>query len=95
MFTDPQNQVIFVTKNYGKNITRFKLNFSPSEVSFHEDEPLTFLVYDKVSPAKGVSFRFVPNLQLGYIYIYICIFWTFLKPCGRYGHHWCMRFLSI
>ncbi|GFG37795.1 hypothetical protein Cfor_11613, partial [Coptotermes formosanus] len=52
VFTDPQNQVIFVTKNFGRNITRFNVNFSPSEVSFHEDEPLTFLVYDKVSPAK-------------------------------------------
>jgi len=52
VFTDPQNKVIFVTENFGKDIRSVNLNFSPSEVSFHEDEPLTFLVYDKVSPAK-------------------------------------------
>ena len=73
VFTDPQNRVIFVTKNFGINITRFNLNFSPSEVSFHEDEPLTFLVYGEVSGAKGVSFRFVRNLHLGYIYIYMYV----------------------
>jgi len=78
VFTDPQNQVIFVTKNFGTNITRISLNFSPSEVSFHEDEPLTFLVYDEVSHVKGVSFRFVHNLQLGFIcicmYLYVGLF---------------------
>jgi len=89
VFTDPQNHVIFVTENFGKNIRRSNLNFSPSEVSFHEDEPLTFLVYDKVSPTKRVSFRFLHNLQLGF-HIYVCIRWTFCKPCGRCGHHQCV-----
>lgn len=70
VFTDPHNKVIFVTKNFGMNITRFNLNFSPSEVSFHEDEPLTFLVYDEVSLAKGVSL-YVHNLWLGFIYMYV------------------------
>jgi hypothetical protein len=55
VFIDPQNKVIFVTKNYGRNITRIDLLFSPSEVSFHEDEPLIFLVYDKVVATKRVS----------------------------------------
>ena len=55
VFTDSQNQVIFVTKNFGKNITRIPLTFTPSEVSFDEDEPLTFLVYDKVAPNRQVS----------------------------------------
>lgn len=90
MFTDPQNKVIFVTKNFGSNITRFNLIFTPSEVSFHEDEPLTFLVYDKMSTAKGVSFRFLHNLSF-----HVCMYGLFFKPCGRYGHHWCMKFLSI
>jgi hypothetical protein len=48
---------MFVTKNYGRNIVRIKLPFTPSEVSFHEDEPLTFLVYDKVNSAKQVNLR--------------------------------------
>jgi len=52
VFTDPQNKVIFVTKNFGSNITRFNVIFTPSEVSFHEDESLTFLVHDKMSPAR-------------------------------------------
>jgi hypothetical protein len=71
VFTDPQNEVIFVTKNFGRNITRIKLNFSPSEVSFHEDEPLTFLAYDKTSPTKDVSFRFLHSLQLS---VDICMY---------------------
>jgi hypothetical protein len=75
VFTDPQNKVIFVTENFGKNIKSFNLNFLPSEVSFHEDEPQTFLVYDKMSPVKGVSFRFLHNLQLGFhMYVYICMY---------------------
>jgi len=93
VFIDPQNQVIFVTKNFGRDITRFNLIFTPSEVSFHEDEPLTFLVYDKVSPAKGVSFRFLYNLHLSFR---ACsFFFFFLWPCARFRHHWCMRFFSI
>jgi hypothetical protein len=71
VFTDPQNQVIFLTKNFGRVITRNQLVFSPSEVSFHEDEPLTFLVYDKMSPAKGVSLRYLHNLQLSF---HICMY---------------------
>lgn len=47
VFTDPQNQVIFVTRNYGKNITKIEVGFSPTEVTFHEDESMTFLVYEK------------------------------------------------
>lgn len=58
VFTDPQNQVIFVTKDYGKNIMRIKVSFTPSEVSFHEDEPLIFLVYDKANSAKQVNLRY-------------------------------------
>ena len=71
MFTDPQNNVIFVTKNFGSNITRFNLIFTPSEVSFHEDEPLTFLVHDKKSPERKVSFRFLLNLQLSF---HVCMY---------------------
>lgn len=63
VFTDPLNQVIFVTKDYGRNITRMNVTFSPSEVSFHEDEPLTFLVFDKVDPIKRVSLRYLLELN--------------------------------
>ncbi|KAJ9597637.1 hypothetical protein L9F63_011506, partial [Diploptera punctata] len=52
VFTDTQSQVIFVTRNYGKDITRIPLTFTPSDVIFDEDEPLTFLIYDKVAPNK-------------------------------------------
>jgi hypothetical protein len=65
------NQVIFVTKNYGRNITRINLAFSPSEVSFHEDEPLTFLVFDKVDPIKRVSLRYLLELTTESCHIYI------------------------
>jgi hypothetical protein len=64
VFTDLQNQVIFVTKNYGRNITRINLSFTPSEVSFHEDEPLTFLVYDKVNSTKQVNLKYFCNSSI-------------------------------
>lgn len=83
VFTDVQNQVIFVTKNFGRNITRFNLNFFPSEVSFHEDEPLTFLVYDKVVPTKQVRFRFLDKLQLSFLVYFGLLFWH--VTC-RYEH---------
>jgi hypothetical protein len=63
--------VIFVTTNYGRNITRINLTFSPSEVSFHEDETLTFLVFDKVDPVKRVSLRYLLELTDESHHIYI------------------------
>jgi hypothetical protein len=68
VFTDPQNQVIFVTKNYGKKIMKIELSFTPSEVSFHDDEPLTFLLYDKVNSTKQVNLSYFYNSSLAFVY---------------------------
>ncbi|KAF2902543.1 hypothetical protein ILUMI_03643 [Ignelater luminosus] len=47
VFTDVRNKQLFVTTNYGRNITRLDASFTPSEVSFHEYQPQTFLVLHK------------------------------------------------
>ncbi|XP_063217852.1 sortilin-related receptor-like [Bacillus rossius redtenbacheri] len=48
VFTDSTNQMIFTTKNYGRNITRTKLSFHPTNITFHDEEPFTFLAYDSL-----------------------------------------------
>lgn len=47
MFADVKNNLLFVTTNHGRDIKKIKLDFTPSEVSFHELEPSVFVVLDK------------------------------------------------
>ncbi|XP_024940142.1 sortilin-related receptor isoform X2 [Cephus cinctus] len=49
VFADIGNNLIFITTDNGKNITRVKLPFQPSEISFHEENPNIFLILDKVN----------------------------------------------
>ncbi|KAK9872162.1 hypothetical protein WA026_016216 [Henosepilachna vigintioctopunctata] len=55
IFSDVKHKTIFVTSDYGHNIKRLKLDFSPSDISFHEYKPNTFLVHDKSTPEQLVS----------------------------------------
>ncbi|KAG8226274.1 hypothetical protein J437_LFUL004831 [Ladona fulva] len=52
VFIDSQNKVIFSTTNHGKDFEMVKLKFHPTEISFNEEEPHTFLAYDKIDPEK-------------------------------------------
>lgn len=54
VFTDPRNKAIFTNSDYGKTIVRRMLDFTPSEVSFYEQDPKTFLVLDKQDPERKV-----------------------------------------
>ncbi|XP_057669254.1 sortilin-related receptor-like [Diorhabda carinulata] len=45
--TDIKHNVMYVTTDYGKTFIRRDLNFTPSEVSFHELYPSIMLVLDK------------------------------------------------
>lgn len=47
LFTDITNNLLFVTSDLGKTFIRRELNFTPSEVSFHEMNPSTFVILDK------------------------------------------------
>ncbi|KAJ3658176.1 hypothetical protein Zmor_009933 [Zophobas morio] len=47
VFADVKNNLLFVTTNHGRDIKKIKLDFTPSEVSFHELEPSVFVVLDK------------------------------------------------
>lgn len=52
VLTDVTNKVIFKTKDSGQTMEQTKVDFHPSDVLFHDDDPFTFLVYDKVDPMK-------------------------------------------
>ncbi|XP_071441297.1 sortilin-related receptor-like isoform X2 [Hetaerina americana] len=52
VFIDSTNKVIYTTTNHGKYIEMTNLKFHPTDISFNEDEPLTFLAYDKIDPTK-------------------------------------------
>ncbi|XP_046432202.1 sortilin-related receptor-like isoform X1 [Neodiprion fabricii] len=52
VFADSSNQLIFTTWNNGQDIIRQNLPFHPSEISFYEDDPITFLALDKIDPER-------------------------------------------
>lgn len=56
VFTDVKNKQIFVTTNYGHNVTRMNVNFTPNEVSFHEYESQVFLVLQKTDQKRQVRY---------------------------------------
>lgn len=47
VFTDVRNKVVFVTTDHVKTLKRYHLNFTPSDVSYHQYRPQSFLVHDK------------------------------------------------
>ncbi|XP_044254445.1 sortilin-related receptor-like isoform X1 [Tribolium madens] len=48
VFADVNHKVLYVTANHGRDIKRIDLDFTPSDVSFHELQPSVFVVLDKV-----------------------------------------------
>lgn len=46
VFLDKFNQMFFVTKNYGRQITKVKPPFQPMEILFYPEDPFIFLAYD-------------------------------------------------
>lgn len=54
IFTDPRNKAIFTNTDFGKTIKTHLLDFSPSDVSFYEQDANTFLVLDKEDPDRKV-----------------------------------------
>ncbi|XP_067011986.2 sortilin-related receptor isoform X2 [Anabrus simplex] len=52
IFADITNKLIFTSSNYGKNFTKVKLSFTPSDVVFNEFDPHVFLVHDKSDTGK-------------------------------------------
>lgn len=54
VLTDITNKVIFTTKDSGQTFHQIKLDFHPSDLLFHEDDPFSFMMWDKVDPKKKV-----------------------------------------
>lgn len=46
VFMDKTNKVVFVTSDYGKKIFRYNLPCTPVDISFHPENPVTYLVHD-------------------------------------------------
>lgn len=64
VFTDVKNKQLFVTTNHGRNITRLNVSFTPSEVSFHEYQPQTFLVLHKSEQKQQVCILLASVINL-------------------------------
>lgn len=56
MFTDVKNKMLYQTSDNGITIRRTKLEFSPSDVAYDEEDTDTFVILDKVDPTKKVKF---------------------------------------
>lgn len=54
VLTDITNKVILKTSDSGQTMQQINVEFHPSDVLFHDTDPFTFLVYDKVDPLKKV-----------------------------------------
>ncbi|XP_044750079.1 sortilin-related receptor-like [Coccinella septempunctata] len=54
VFADVKHKTIFVTTDYGKTVTRRDLEFSPTDILFHEYYSSTFFVHDKNDPEMKV-----------------------------------------
>lgn len=54
VFTDIRNKLIFTTTDGAKNMTRYQLDFAPSEVFFQELDPQVFMILDKTTPNRTV-----------------------------------------
>ncbi|KAL3265395.1 hypothetical protein HHI36_009601 [Cryptolaemus montrouzieri] len=52
VFADVKHKILFVTSNHGKNIRRINVDFTPTDISFHEYHANTFLVHDENHPQK-------------------------------------------
>lgn len=46
---------MFTTSDHGRNISKIQLDFEPSDLSFHEFKPLTFVALDKNDDQRRVS----------------------------------------
>lgn len=74
MFTDVVHNQLYVTTNYGRDIGRIDLNFTPKDVSFHELQPSVFVVLDKnndlwITENFGQSFRLVEIFVRGFYWM--------------------------
>ncbi|XP_045481036.1 sortilin-related receptor-like isoform X2 [Harmonia axyridis] len=54
IFTDTKHKAIFLTTDYGKTTRRIDLEFTPSDILFHEYYSNTFFVHDKIDPEMKV-----------------------------------------
>lgn len=52
VFTDPRNKAIFTSSDLGRTVQNHQLDFTPSDVSFYEADPYSFLVLDKEDPER-------------------------------------------
>ncbi|XP_055389216.1 sortilin-related receptor-like [Condylostylus longicornis] len=56
IFIDSRNKVIFNVPEKGDNVTRYLVDFTPSDISFYESDPKTFLALDKEDPDRKLYY---------------------------------------
>ncbi|XP_034941871.1 sortilin-related receptor-like [Chelonus insularis] len=81
IFADVTNQVIFITKNNGRTISKYHLEFHPSEILFDEDNPTYILALDKVDTSRNVWLS--KNLGLSWKLVHRdakAVFWLNSNP---------------
>lgn len=63
VFSDPRNKAIFTNRDNGKTIKRHMLDFTPSDISFYENDSNTFLVLDKEDPDRKVCTNLTMDIK--------------------------------
>lgn len=56
VFTDQRNKAVFTSSDHGRTVQSHEVDFTPSEVSFYEADPYTFLILDKDDPDRKLYF---------------------------------------
>ncbi|XP_043284191.1 sortilin-related receptor-like isoform X2 [Venturia canescens] len=81
VFADSEHKVIFTTSDNGKTIVRQKLDFTPSEISFYEDNPMQFLAFDKVDPTRRLWLTTDMGKTWKYVHMFVkSYYWSTGEP---------------
>ncbi|XP_016840986.1 sortilin-related receptor, L(DLR class) A repeats-containing-like isoform X2 [Nasonia vitripennis] len=86
VFADSANKLIFITHNHGHDIERIKLDFSPSEIAFYDNQEydasaLVLLVLDKTTPMRKLYMTTNRGKTWNLVHEYVkAFFWTNSRP---------------
>lgn len=63
---DKTNKAVFVTADYGKTIDKYNLPCTPVDISFHPENPATYLVHDDTLTVIIINFIVFYHFEISF-----------------------------